>query len=87
MGLILLNICNSEFFWLDMTVNVKKSRCLRVGKRFNVPVFKVFIDGNAITWVNELKYIGVGLVAGTSFKCDLHDAKLKYFRSLNGLLG
>jgi len=26
-------------------------------------------------------------VAGTSFKCDLHNAKLKYFRSLNGLLG
>jgi len=43
---------------------------MRVGKRFNVPVCKVFIDGNAINWVNEIKYLGVVIVAGTSFKCD-----------------
>jgi len=31
----LLNICEQELEWLDMSLNAKKSTCIRISPRFN----------------------------------------------------
>ena len=83
----MIDICKSEFDWLDMKVNVKKSLCIRIGRRFNVNLSNFSIDGNKIPWGAEMRYLGIWIKAATVFKCNFHASKLKFFRSLNGILG
>ena len=59
----MLSICQSEFDWLDMTVNVKKSSCIRIGSRFNVDVENVHIDNKPIVWKTAFRYLGLTIVA------------------------
>lgn len=80
-------ICKSEFDWLDMAVNIKKSACIRVGSRFNVALQDPILNDNPISWCNELCYLGIVIKAASTFRCNLHSSKVKFFRSLNGILG
>ena len=82
----MISIVKSELDWLDMTINVKKSMCMRIGKRFDVTTSDISIDDKPIAWVKEIRYLGMYIVAGNTFKCNLHCAKVKFFRSLNGIL-
>ena len=50
----MINICNAEFDWLDMSVNSDKSSCVRVGKRFDEKVCNVTIDGSPIKKCTDL---------------------------------
>ena len=34
-----------------------------------------------------MRYLGIWIKAATVFKCNFHASKLKFFRSLNGILG
>src|SRR5271163_953655 len=70
-----------------MCSNANKYFYIRIGKRFDVPVCNVFIDSQVISWTDQIRYLGVTIVAGRTFRCDLHKAKIKYFKSLNGILG
>ena len=83
----MVNIVKSELDWLDMEINVKKSMCMRIGKRYDVAVDNICLAGKPIQWAREIKYLGLYLIAAASFKFDLHHAKVKFFRSLNGILG
>jgi hypothetical protein len=83
----MLDICNIELEWLNMKVNVKKSLCIRVGKRYNVTTGKLSIDNTTLPWVAELRYLGLVFKAGSGVKCNFHNTKIKFFRSLNGILG
>jgi hypothetical protein len=70
-----------------MQINVKKTTCIRIGPRHDFKIADIVINGNAISCSQELKYLGVVIVANKIFKCDPHSAKVKFFRSLNGVLG
>jgi hypothetical protein len=70
-----------------MNINIKKSMCLRIGQRFNANVCNMVIDSKPVPWVQEIRYLGLYIIAARSFKCNLHCAKTKFFRSLNGILG
>lgn len=83
----MINICKSELDWLDMSLNIKKCSCIRVGKRFNVLPKNLTIDGNCIKWSNEVKYLGIVIVAASVFRINFHDVKVKFFQSLNSVLG
>ena len=50
-------------------------------------VDNICLAGKPIQWVTVIKYVGLYLIAAASFKCDLHHSKVKFFRSLNGILG
>ena len=83
----MIAICKVELDWLDMRINVLKSDCIRVGPRFNVTVgVLIKIGNNIINWSSEIKYLGLFIVAGKHFACNLHHCKLKYFRALNSIL-
>jgi hypothetical protein len=83
----MINVCKSELEWLDMAINSKKSNCIRVGKRFDEVTAQLFFDRSALNWCTELPYLGVVIKSAKVFKCSLHVAKTKFYRSLNGILG
>ena len=50
-----INICCEELDKLDMTVNVKKSQLMRIGRLHNKAVHGVVLNGELIECVDELK--------------------------------
>src|ERR1051325_4737193 len=83
----MINICKVEFDLLNMFVNMKKSSCIRVGSRFDVTSTDLYLNNVPIKWCTEIRYLGIGIKAASVFKCDLRNAKIKFFHSLNGILG
>jgi hypothetical protein len=82
----LLNVCEQELIDLDMRVNVKKSNCIRFGKRFSEPCAELAsVHGGSIKWVDSCRYLGVYFSSGRSFRCSLDDAKSRFFRAFNAL--
>ena len=80
----LLRKCEEELSYLDMAINVKKSACLRVGPRYNVRCREITTSsGNSISWVNQMRYLGVFFVKSRVFKCDLDHAKRSFYRAAN----
>ena len=82
----MINIVKAELKWLDMEINVKKSMCMRIGKRFDSQTCDLVLDNDPIKWVKEMRYLGLYIIAASTFKCNLHYAKISFFRSLNCLL-
>jgi len=82
----MIDICQSELDWLDMKVNAKKSVCIRIGQRYNVCVSKLCIENETISWASELPYLGLVIKSAKNFKCCFHLKKIKFFRSVNGIL-
>ena len=76
-----LHACENELLWLDMSINFKKSCCLRVGKRCNVSCATITsLKGQHLPWVTEIKYLGVHVVRSKIFTCDIRDAKRSFYR-------
>ena len=48
--------------------------------------FDVTLNGAAIQWVQQWKYLGVVLKAGTRFNCSVIDRVKSFYRSLNSIL-
>ena len=82
----MIDICKYEFDWLDMKCNVKISGCIRLGNRFNVSPVELSIDNSFISWLSELDYLGLVIKSGRVFRCNMHSIKVKFDRSLNGIL-
>ena len=55
--------------------------------RHNVNTANIYFDNKVIAWCKEFCYLGLTIVSAKIFKCNLHNAKLKFFRSINGILG
>jgi hypothetical protein len=83
----MIDIVKNELDWIDLSINVKKSVCLRIGKRFKMHTADILIIEKPVAVVQEFKYLGMYIVSAKSFKVNLHETKMKYFRSLNGILG
>ena len=84
----LLHTCENELDYLDMAINCKKSCCIRIGPRCDVPCATVLSKkDNRILWMKELRYLGVYIVSSRLFKCNLHYAKRNFYRSANAIFG
>ena len=71
-----------------MAINVTKSACLRVGPRYNVRCREITTStGNSISWVNQMRYLGVFFVKSRVFKCDLDHVKRSFYRAANAIFG
>ena len=80
--------CEAELILLDMTINVKKSCCLRIGPRFEARCSNIIsATGIALPWVKSMRYLGVFVVSARSFRCSLDSAKRSFHRSLNATFG
>ena len=86
----LLHLCEQELDWLDMSLNVKKSACIRIGPRFNIrPNCCTIVtrEGRELAWVNVVRYLGVYVESSSSFKCSLDSAKCSFYQSFNAVFG
>jgi len=60
---LLLTACEQELLWLDMSINCKKSCCMRISPCFNVNCNNIITSsGFDLPWVNEIRYLGIYIV-------------------------
>jgi len=84
----LTKTCEIELDKLDMVINTRKSCCLRIGPRNNASFLPVSIsdsDGTVISWVHEMRYLGISIVRSRTFKCTLGHAKKSFYRAANAV--
>jgi len=82
----LLCVCEQEFDSIDMSVNVKKSCCLRIGARHNKHCSEVnTMDGQKPAWVDEVRYLGVFIQRAMRFKCSIEQSKWSFYRAAKGI--
>ena len=84
----MLQVCERELAWLDMSLNTKKSLCMRFGPRYNAKCHDICTaNGDCLSWVNSCRYLGVYLCASSYFKCSFSYAKKSFYRSFNSIFG
>jgi hypothetical protein len=80
----LFNTVEQQLCELDLMLNYTKSCGLRIGRRYDKPCTNICSqNGQCIAWVNELRYLGVWLVASSKFKCSFSAAKRKFCVAAN----
>ena len=61
--------------------------CTRTGPRWNAECGAIVTsDGNQLNWVDKLRYLGVFIVSGKSFRYCFDNAKVSFYRSFNALI-
>ena len=79
----MLQVCERELAWIDMSLNTKKSLCMRFGPRYNAKCHDICTaNGDCLSWVNSCRYLGVYLCASSYFKCSFSYAKKSFYRYL-----
>ena len=82
----MIDICLNELTDLDLAINLKKSVCIRFGKRFNVHCSTAIINDVSVPWSNSLKYLGIVFVSGNKMTFDFKSSRSKFFRSFNSII-
>ena len=83
----LFNICDKAFQEIDLSINITKSHCIRIGPRFSQPCKEIMLKSQKISWEKEAKFLGVVIVSGKLFFCNWHESKGKFYRASNSILG
>ena len=83
----LIDICVADCKVIGMEINSRKSACMRIGSRHNFPVQSLYINGQVLSWKNEIRYLGIVLTSSKQFNFSIQNTKHKFFRALNGILG
>ena len=81
----MINICMTELSNLDLTVNTKKSVCMRIGKNCKASCSNVFIESIPIPWSNRISYLGITIQSSFKLMVDLKECRAKFYRSFNCL--
>ena len=73
---------SAELQWLDMYINLKRSCCIRIGPRAEIVCSDLTnltcISGASLTWVNEVRYLGIYIVKSRVFTCSSEFAKRSF---------
>jgi hypothetical protein len=78
----------NELMSIGLRLNVKKSCCIRTGPRFRYDCADISTpEGERISWVSELIYIGVDIMRGRKFSCSLSKAKCKFNGAVSSVIG
>jgi len=84
----LLYVCEAELGLLDMTINVGKSACMRIGVRHNVKCMNISTaDGREILWCDKIRYLGIYVKSAGVFRCSYDNAKKSFYRAFNAIFG
>ena len=84
----LIRLVEIELTFLDVSINARKSTCMRIGPRHNVKCADITAyDGVVIPWVTVCRYLEIYIVSGNVFKCDFSNVKKSLFKSFNGVFG
>ena len=83
---IMLNVTGDVGRSLGLTFNCMKSNCVSIGCKKIDNLASLTINGTVIQWANSIKYLGICISAGKSFKTDLSMTRRKFFASVNCIL-
>ena len=62
--------------------------CIRIGHRMDARCAKISSStGTTITWVKDIKYLGVHILQSRTFKCSLAYHRKAFYRSANAIFG
>ena len=50
-------------------------------------ILHIIDNASPIPWTHEIRYFGLFITTARTFTCNMHHPKLKFFRSINGILG
>ena len=82
------SFCENFLLNLDMSINSKKSFCLRIGPRYNVHCINVVSStGCVVAWSDEIRYLGVHILSYSKFRVSLTESKCSFNRALNAIFG
>lgn len=81
----MINICDKELNAIRLKFNVKKSGCLRIGRRCFAKCCDIYSKSGIIPWVKEIKYLGLKLVSSIHYKINFDEMKCKFYASFNTL--
>ena len=71
---------------IEMTLNVKKSACIRIGPRYADTCCNITTtSGDIINWVDQIRYLGVHIVAAKKFKISLEEHVRSFYRAANNI--
>src|SRR5207244_5145424 len=65
----MVDICVREFESTDLSINLQKSCGIRIGTGYKISVASISVNKVLIVWKSELKFLGVHILASSSFKC------------------
>ena len=69
-----------------MSLNSKKSVCLRIGSRFKDDCSPLTtLSGESLCWVDTVRYLGVFIVAAKKFSISISNNKHSFYRSCNAI--
>jgi len=83
----LIDLCAIELDECGLSVNVRKTACIRIGPRFEAPLADIVLNGANLKWKKEIRYLGIFILSGRCFKINLQPSKQKFFRATNAILG
>ena len=83
-----LSLCQSELESLDMSLNARKSCCLRIGPRANSSCASIrTLNGVSLQWSDEIRYLGVHIICSSRFRVSLDLPKRSFYRAANSVFG
>jgi hypothetical protein len=82
----LVDIVDAGLSNLELSLNIAKSFCLRIGQRFGLPCTSIVVKSQCIEWSTMIRYLGVYLLAGKSFKVSHETAKRNFNRCANAIV-
>jgi hypothetical protein len=84
----LFSVCENELADLDLSINVKKSVCTRIGQFNSVDCCQIKTgDGKCLEWVDKMRYLGIFILRAKTFRCCYSQAKKSFYRAFNALYG
>jgi len=75
----LLDECVLTSYEICLKFNEKKSNCIIIGPHQHAFVANVVLGRTSLMWENSVKYLGIDLMAGSSFDVDLDQVRKKFF--------
>jgi len=80
---LMLHCCDKYADDFDIRFNSGKSVAMRIGKRFSERCVPLQIGNRDITYVSELKYLGVHVTAAQQLKFSVEHLRSKFYRTFN----
>ena len=71
-----------------MCINSSKSKCIRFGPRYENTCANIITRaGKIIEWVGSCRYLGLFFISGPKLKTSNDNAKAKFYREFNSIMG
>ena len=83
----LVNLCVECLDILDLPINLSKCNFVRIGPRFKMKCCNIRYGNVDLSWVDNVRYLGVFINCGKRFSCSFSNARKKFFRAFNAIYG